>query len=378
MTEKYLLKDVLFNLEKLKKIASEIESVFPKFDSDAFIEDNLVQFPTLELKERISFISQSLKRHLPSSYEQAVTILIKSLPKPCNPALSDNDFGDFIYASYGEFVVQNGCNPLYLELSLSALLEITQRFSMEYAIRTFINAFPQETYECLKKWTEHKHYHVRRLCSEGTRPKLPWGKKITTPVSWAVPLLDSLYVDSTRFVTRSVANHLNDLSKIDPELVIQLLKKWHIEQKQTAKELDFITRHALRTLFKNGNVNVMEFMDLRPLPELTIQINSISKEVELDAFFEFSIDVHIPKNCKILIDYVLHFQNSKNELKSKKVFKIKQLNTNANEKIQLRKRHWMKKDSTTRKLYSGTHRFELQINGTIHYTHEFQLIGKDQ
>ena len=157
-------------------------------------------------------------------------------------------FGDFIYASYSEFVAKNGCVEERLQMSLDALYEITQRFSAEDAIRYFINARPQETLKQLLLWTSASHYHVRRLCSEGTRPKLPWSQKVNIPLTAPLEILSNLFYDTTRFVTRSVANHLNDISKSDAGLVIATLTKWRQSGNQRPQEMDYIVRHALRTL----------------------------------------------------------------------------------------------------------------------------------
>lgn len=103
---------------------------------------------------------------------------------------------------------------------------MTKRFSAEYSIRNFINTFPTETFEMLEDCSLSENYHERRLASEGCRPKLPWGKKLTIDYNFTIKLLDNLQMDKTRFVTRSVANHLNDISKIDALLVIETLKRW--------------------------------------------------------------------------------------------------------------------------------------------------------
>ena len=174
MTEKVLLKDLLFNKEKVEKIASAIQYTHRPFKKDDFVREVLARFPELELKARISWIAECLKKYLPNDYKRAADILIKALPAPNNPELSDDDFGDFIYAPYAEYVAKNGCTEEHLQFSLNALYKLTQRFSVEDAIRYFINAFPKETLKELLSWTKDSHYHVRRLCSEGTRPKLPW------------------------------------------------------------------------------------------------------------------------------------------------------------------------------------------------------------
>lgn len=190
---------------------------------------------------------------LPDDYAVAIGILLRSLPKPCSPHEVDDDFGDFIYAPYGYFVSTYGCNEEYLSISLDALHDLTKRFSVEGPIRVFLNTFPRETLACMNDWVTDEHYHVRRLVSEGTRPLLPWAQRINIEYTQGIPLLDVLYYDPTRFVTRSVANHLNDISKKDPDLVVFILKRWKKESKQNPKEMNYIIKHALRTAIKDGH-----------------------------------------------------------------------------------------------------------------------------
>lgn len=371
--EKFSLKDQLFNESKIIKIADDIARVYPTFKKDKFIKNVVQSFPELELKQRITHIAECLKNHLPESYPDALEIILNSLPEPCNPKLNDNDFGDFIYAAHSDFVAQFGCTAEHLQISLHALEEITMRFSVEYAIRNFINAFPDETLKKIEQWSRHPHYHVRRLASEGTRPKLPWGVKIGLDTREPLCLLDVLHADSTRFVTRSVANQLNDIAKINPDLVLERLNHWKKQKLQSPKELDFIIRHALRTLIKKGDKNALSFIGIHANPKITIQNIKISESVQLNAHLEKYLEFVVHEDCTLLIDYVIHFQNSRGEMKSLKVFKWKQISANKNEQIQLSKRHEMKQFMTTRTLYPGKHQWSLQVNGDIINQQEFIL-----
>ncbi len=371
--EKFSLKDQLFNERKITKIAGDIHRVYPDFKLGQFIQDVVSIFPELELKQRINHISFCFQAHLPEHFPDALQILLQSLPEPCNPDLNDNDFGDFIYAAHGDFVAQYGCSIDFLDVSLDALEQITMRFSVEYAIRNFINAFPQETLKRIEQWSKHPHYHVRRLASEGTRPKLPWGMKIGLDVQEPLHLLDALHADSTRFVTRSVANHLNDIAKTHPDLVLERLKQWKKEQKQNTKELDFIIRHALRTLIKKGDKVALGLIGIGTKPKINIQNIQISESVQMNSHLEKSLELIAQEDCTLLIDYVIHFQNSKGEMNSVKVFKWKQIAAKKHENINLSKRHEMKQFMTTRTLYTGTHRWSLQVNGEIVHQHDFEL-----
>ncbi len=243
---------MLFNAFKVQKIASEIKVVYPEFQEKKFEEEVCCKFPELELKGRIYHIKDMLRLYLPKEYMSAVGILLRSLPKELDPAKSDDDFGDFIYAPYSEYIASYGCCDEHLDLSLQALREMTKRFSVEFAIRDFINHYPQETFVMLASCCVSDNYHERRLVSEGLRPKLPWAKKLTLYHRESLMHLDKLFYDNTRYVTRSVANHLNDIAKIDAPLVIATLKRWKASGKQDNKEMNFIISHALRTLFKAG------------------------------------------------------------------------------------------------------------------------------
>ncbi len=374
MAEKILLKDILFNKSKVVRITSEIRRVYPSFKTHEFVRDVVLKFPELELKARISWIVECLKKYLPSDYRRAVGILVKALPAPNDPNLSDDDFGDFIYAPYAEFVAKNGCTKKDLQFSLNALQEMTVRFSAEDAIRYFINAFPKETLNELLKWTTDSHYHVRRLCCEGTRPKLPWSQKINIPISAPLPILDKLFSDTTRFVTRSVANHLNDISKIEPDLVMDTLTRWRKSGKQKPQEMEYIIRHALRTLVKQGNPKAMQLLGFSHAPRVSVSQFIVPKKVSMNSALEFSFTIQAKEDTGIIADYIIYFQNKLRKLNGKKVFKLKKISLKKNQPVTISKRHPFRQFMTTRTLYAGRHEVELQINGKSYGTHSFEMI----
>src|SRR3990167_5195952 len=314
-TEKlFLLKDMLFNESKVRRLATEIASVYPAFDSKGFCKKVVSAFPEQELMERIAGIRDALYGFLPSDYRSAIKVIMSALPPALDNTKTDDDFGDFIYAPYSYYVAKYGCDKKYLSVSLKALEEITKRFSCEAALRDFINQFPKETLVATKRWAKSSEYHVRRLASEGTRPNLPWAKKIQYDALSALPILDILHTDKTRYVTRSVANHLNDISKFDADLVVRTLKLWQKEKKQTEAELTFITKHALRTLIKN--------------------VSSASQS--------------------LLVHYLIHFKKA-NGTQSPKVFLFGKKIIAPKETITLTKSHALR-PMTTRVLHSGEHR----------------------
>lgn len=376
MAEKFSLKDYLFNQEKVTKLANETRLVYPQFESDKFIKSVLKKLPELELKQRISLIAEELHKFLPQDYVEALAIILKALPPENDSKKTDNDFGDFIYAPYGEFVATYGCNKSYLKLSLSALKSITSRFSVEYAIRHFLNNYPKETLAALSEWTTDKHYHVRRLVSEGTRPKLPWAVKTSLPLATVVKLLDKLYTDNTRYVTRSVANHINDISKLDSGLALNTLKRWRAEGKQTTVEMDYIIKHGLRSLVKQGDKDAMLFLGIAPEPKIKIiDFQILTPVVKMDHWLEFSFKIKALASERLIIDYVICFCNRGGKLSSKKVFKLKATKLSKGDNIIVKKKHHLRRVMTTRTLYPGAHTITIQINGQQLATGEFELVN---
>ncbi len=375
MKEKFSLKDELFNSDKVHKIAVEIKAVYPAFDQKAFERDVLKPFPKLELKERMYHIRDMFVLYLPEDYREAVDILVKSLPDELDTNRSDNDFGDFIYAPYSEFVTAFGCSREELSFSLQALREITKRFSVEFAIRDFINAYPEETFAMLEACSLSDNYHERRLASEGLRPKLPWAKKINSEYDKALFILNNIFYDKTRYVTRSVANHLNDISKIDPELVIATLKRWKASRKQNEREMDYIIGHALRTLVKQGNEEALVLLGYKRDPKIVLSDLKLHQdEVQLGETLIFDFEIEAKEDCDLLVDYIIHFK-TKSGKTSPKVHKIKKLSLKAGDSIKISKKHPFKANMSTRKLYFGEHKIELQINGVRYAANTFVLNG---
>jgi 3-methyladenine DNA glycosylase AlkC len=375
MKEKFSLKDHLFNAVKVALLADALKNVYPTFEKENFEQAVLVAFPRLELKERIVHIRACLKKYLPADYQAAVGVLLSALPPPLDKNLTDDDFGDFIYAPYSDFVAHYGCTQEHLAFSLAALKEMTQRFSAEDAIRYFINAFPKETLKTLYEWTYDDNYHVRRLCSEGTRPKLPWSQKINIQPAEALPILHQLFADKTRYVTRSVANHLNDIAKIQPDTVVETLKIWKNSGKQQETEMSFILKHSTRTLVKNGHEEALTLLGFGNSDGLTVSDLTHDEAVKIGESLAFSFNISATEAKQIVIDYLVYFQSKQGTLTNKKVFKLQTIDIASNKPVTLQKRHVFRADMTTRTLYTGVHKIEIQINGTIMAAFEFDLLA---
>ena len=373
----FSLKDQLFNGNRVQYLADLFRATDSRFDATGFVSDTMKQLKKLELKERIVHIASHLERHLSTDYRVAAKQIATALPAPLDPSKTDDDFGDFIFAPLGEFVVRNGMDKRHLKLSLKTLREVTQRFSMEDAIRSFINNHPVETLKELEKWSNDTNYHVRRLVSEGTRPRLPWSGRLSIDPLSTLPLLDRLHADRTRYVTRSVCNHLNDIAKTHPMVVLETLERWKQTGEQNPAELQWMSRHALRTLVKQGHREALQFLGFEPSPKIKIRDFAIRQSVISPGnAIEFSFTVTAQRETSLVIDYVIDFVKS-NGSTAPKVHKLKQLNLQSGDSAGVKKRHVLRANATTYTLYPGTHHVTLQINGKSCGTRSFELVEPD-
>lgn len=370
--ERYSLKDALFNADKVAYLAGLFGAADARFDAAGFERDVMAEMLPLELKARMHLIARVLAAYLPDDFVDAAAVIERALPAELDPTKTDDDFGDFIFGPLGEYVAANGL--AHFETAMQTLKAITKRFSMEYAIRPFLNAAPAQTLAVLRVWAQDENYHVRRLVSEGTRPKLPWGMKIGLTIEDALPLLDALHSDPTRYVTRSVANHLNDISKMAPALVVETLTHWHGQGRQTSKELDWMTRHALRTLVKQGESAAMALLGYVPDPPINVgPIVLDAKKVSVGSVLSFEVAITAEAPAKLLVDYEVEFVKADGARKPK-VFKLKQVALGAGETVVLSKKHRFKGDATTFKLYPGRTKITLKINGISNGAAEFDLV----
>lgn len=357
-TKGVALKDQLFNRAKVAALAARFA---PPFNGSAFERDVMARLPELELKARIDWIAACCVTYLPQGFPAAAGAIRAALPPPLDPGRSDDDFGDFIYAPLGEVAVKMGLHS-HPDLALELLEDLTQRFSMEWAIRPFAVHHPKLVLRYLDRWARHDSYHVRRLVSEGTRPNLPWGTGIGWPVARAMPLLDELHSDPSRFVTRSVANHLNDISKSDPDLVLERLGHWQALARQSPAELDWISRHALRGLVKSGHPQALALLGYDPDADLSAMLSLSAQTLEIGTPIALSIDINGPPDLPVIVDYVLHLHRPTGA-PGQKVFKLKQGKLDATGQLRLHKTQRLQTGLSTYRLYPGPHAISVQING---------------
>jgi 3-methyladenine DNA glycosylase AlkC len=225
----------------------------------------------------------------------------------------------------------------------------------------------------MNQWAKDKNHHVRRLASEGSRPRLPWSFKldevIKNPKS-TQRILEALKTDEELYVKKSVANHLNDLSKDNTAHMLELVKAWDKSNADTA----WIVKHASRTLIKKGNAESLAIFEFEKDPKIQLaNFKVIKPKLKLGQHLEFEFDLisEKRKDQKLVIDYILHYCKKGSEL-TKKVFKLKDLSLKPIQKITISKKQLLK-DFSTRKHYTGTHFIEIQINGKSYGKLAFKL-----
>ncbi len=367
----FSLADQLFNESSVSALSSGIKKAHRRFDAEGFQSEALDQFPELELKERISALVDGLQARLPADFNKALDVLHRALPEPLDPTLQDDDFGQFIWVVPGEFVSRHGVRPERLQASLEFLREATKRFSSESAIRPFLADFPDETMQFVRECAEDENYHVRRLASEGIRPLLPWARKVVMPSEAIIDVLQLLHADDTRYVTRSVANNLNDLSKSDPELVLDALGRWKSLARQQEEELEWMTRHGLRTLLKQGHEASLEFLGYPSRPGFSLSGVSVPAALKVGEKLQWQGRVTSKADQNLKIGLSIYFRKADGS-HSQKHFAITDRAVAKGEKIDIHKAIAFKPMST-RTLYPGTHHVELVVNGVRRGRKSFEL-----
>ena len=246
-----------FDKQLAQRLADKLEPHHTPFDRSRFVEAVEEGVDGLELKARVEHIADNLREHLPDDYEKAVAILLKSLG-PENPN-ETGMFTDFYWVMpYATFVETYGLESP--EISLDAVAEITKRNTGEFAVRPFLERFPDKTFGRMLEWSQAGNFHLRRLASEGTRPRLPWAKKLDSVIddpSSTLPILENLKDDPVKFVQKSVANHLNDVLKDNYDYAVDTLTRW---SKDAGKERRWIIKHALRKELKKKNLEAQKLL----------------------------------------------------------------------------------------------------------------------
>jgi 3-methyladenine DNA glycosylase AlkC len=370
MEQNFQVRDV-FNENVVNQLAANLARAWPAFDSDGFRQSINPKLKPLTFSERNNLIRDRLWDFLPKDYPRALEIILKALP-PEIPDCELTGYGGFIVLPQNEFVAKYGLD--HYDLSMQALYQMTKRFSAEGAIRPFILKYPERTLTILSKWAEDENCHVRRLVSEGTRPRLPWTMQLKPFIEDPRPvleLLEKLKADPVLMVRRSAANNLNDIAKDNPDLVVKTLRGWSkIENEDT----QWLIRHAARTLVKQGNQDVLTVLGYSPKVELSVSKLKLDKPLVKmgdDLHFSFEIKSRANQVQNLVIDYILHHVKA-NGKRTPKVFKLAQKALGAGQTINISKTHPFRL-ITTRKYYAGKHMLEIQINGNSYQKISFEL-----
>lgn len=368
----FSLKDQLFNADSLGDLANEFAAGIPRFDRGAFHTAALSGVADRSLMECLDWFADCLEPHLAADFPTMADQLEAAMPPRLDPTLRDDDFGRFIHAVPGLLAVRHGLED-HRDRALDLLYEATQRFSMEFYIRAFLNRWPEQTLARLKRWAQDDNYHVRRLVSEGTRPKLPWARKVALTPEQTLPLLDRLQGDGTRFVTRSVANHLNDVAKSDPDKVLDRLAAWEANGTQAAKERAWMQRHALRTLIKDGHPGAMAMLGYRNDVPIKVTLDVATPKIALGDGLEFAVTLASDDTHPVLVDYRIRFARPNGRL-GEKVFKLKVADLQAGKPLVLKKLHKLKANATTFELHPGQHGLVIQVNGRDRAEASFEIV----
>lgn len=347
-----------------------------KFDKKQFEQLAITGLNSLELKQRVHHIIDAMTHTLPQDFSQTSAVLVH-VPDFWIDGSEDDSYSVFAAWPIIDYVAVQGLEQP--ELALETLHALTKLFSAEFAIRPFIIKYPTLCFEFFATWANDDDEHVRRLVSEGTRPKLPWGiqlKALVKDPTPSLPLLKKLSTDTSLYVRRSVANHLNDIAKDHPELVIETCLAWQKAQ-PAHQDLAWVIRHATRTLVKNGHPKSFSLLGFTANPKVTVsQLTLSSSELTFgeEISMQFEINSSACKAQSFVVDYAVHFMKA-NGKQAAKVFKLKncQLTGSAeNQTLQLTKKHSFKKIST-RKYYAGEHKIEILINGKSMASKSFML-----
>ena len=369
-----LLKDK-FGPGMVHRAARDLKSVDPNFDSDGFTKMALEVFEALELTPRCRQISNAMAAYLPDDRGEAIDIVIASLGPPLencdpddaaptgDPEIDGNVMAGFFYLPHGYFLADHVEG--HFEKVMEANYEITKRATSEFSIRTPLRDNTEATLAYLARWVDDDNVHVRRLVSEGTRPRLPWSFRLKTFQEDPTPvlqLLERLKDDPVEYVRRSVANNLNDIAKDHPDVVNEIAKRWWADGDKNRRRL---VGHALRTLIKAGDpaaLDVLGYSSRSPARVGEVQIDPI--EVAIGGKVKVVVTIENPsaQQAGALVDIVVHFVKADGST-SPKVFKGGELDLGAGESGQIRKTISLAQH-TTRKHYPGTHMLEVAINGT--------------
>ena len=357
------------NDEVVRTLARQLSGAYPEFDVAAFETAATTGLLDLELKDRVRHIIAGMRPLLPASPARAVDIARRA-------ALGHFAGGAKVsgWATWPiiDFVGAHGVGCF--DDALEALRQMTSLWSAEFAIRPFYRHDAARALATVGPWVNDPSEHVRRLVSEGSRPRLPWGARLRAFQADPAPvlaLLEALRDDPSEYVRRSVANNLNDIAKDHPDVVCLVCARW-LEDAPTPRRK--LVQHALRSLVKAGSPAALEALGFRPDPPVVVQHLSVVPDdvaVGGSVEIEFELVSRSDRAERLVVDYAVHHVKA-NGSRSPKVFKLKTVELAPGQALHLRKKHSLKK-VTTRVYHPGPHTVEILVNGAAHQSADFEL-----
>jgi 3-methyladenine DNA glycosylase AlkC len=361
-----------FSPALVKRLASDISRVHPGFPAPRFVKQACAGLDRLELLDRGKHIARALSAHLPPAYPDAIDVLVRSLgPEHETEELIGVGMAPFFYLPHVVFVAERGLD--HFDLSMRAQYELTKRFSAESSIRPYLAKNPERTIAVLETWSRDPNAHVRRLVSEGTRLRLPWAMR----VPWldahperVIALLDRLKDDPTTLVRRSVANNLNDLGKVRPDLLIRTCTVWLDE---TSPERRALVEHALRSAVKRGDAGALALLGYGRKASVSVEdVRVAPKRVAIGGrvVVSFSVRNTTKASQDLLVDLVVHFVKRRRALP--KVFKLTRVTLPARGRVAVQKTISLAVHATRVPL-PGRHDVDVVVNGTPRRIASFEV-----
>lgn len=366
----------IYNKKSMSIFAHNIKAAYPAFNKNQFLKLLFPSLLKLEMKDRVRSIAKAINDSIELSYRETIDILLLSL-SPLNDHThekweqkSPTGINSFMVWPLTQYVETYGIEDL--KYSMYALREMTKRFTSEFSIRAFLIKYDQKVFPYLIKWKKDKNQHVRRLVSEGTRPNLPWGLKvenINANLERNITLISSLRDDDSEYVRRSVANHLNDISRLDEKLYFKAIKIF----KPKTPEVEKIIRHSARSLLKAAHPKILKYYGYNTPDKVELK-SSLDKKIVIEGD-HLELKIHIKntgaRKLKVLIDYELFYLKN-NGSHAPKVFRYRDTQIAANESLSFKKKIDFKK-VTTRKHYTGVHFIAIKINGKLFKKIKFKV-----
>ncbi|MBQ4835518.1 DNA alkylation repair protein [Pseudoalteromonas luteoviolacea] len=367
----------VFDIELIRLMALHFRRAFPDFKSEDFISEIERDLDKLEFKQRSQRICEAMQMYLPEEFEAAAKIIERSLGDQIAgewslAACNENGISGWAIIPMSDYVAAKGKN--HFELSMHLLKELTKRNTSEFAIRHFLITEPDRTLEVMKTWAVDSDVNVRRLASEGCRPRLPWGlqlKQYIVDPEPVIELLEILKDDPSEYVRRSVANNLNDIAKDHQERVSDIAAAWLCN---ASADRTALVKHACRTLIKKGHIKTLNVLGYGDVNLRSVTLNTSSPVLNFGDHIELTAQIVSDSRAaqSLIVDYIVHHQKA-NGTTSPKVFKWKSIQLHPGKSIQLKKKHAVKA-ITTRTYYPGIHKVELQINGKVVANTQFDLV----